>query len=117
MTAAACVWAVRGPLQPGGAERAGTPATILAASTTTAPATAARDGFQDPLVGTLARDAAGGTEIGLRDTADPTVTIAITPPGPNQTLPVVTVEVGGRVVCSAPARVTTSLYAVSTGSG
>ena len=110
-TATACAWAVRGPLQPGWAARAGTPTTILSASTTLAPDATAREGFQDPLVGTLVRNARGGTAIGLRDTVDPDLTLAITPPGPSQDLPVVTVERDGSVVCSSPARATTSLYA------
>jgi hypothetical protein len=110
-TATACAWAVRGPLQPGWAARAGTPTTILSASTTLAPDATTREGFQDPLVGTLVRNARGGTAIGLRDTVDPDLTLAITPPGPSQDLPVVTVERDGSVVCSSPARATTSLYA------
>jgi sulfoxide reductase heme-binding subunit YedZ len=106
-TVAVCAWAVAGPLQPGWAARAGTPTTIVSA-----PTPVATGPFEDPLVGTLVRTASGQAEIALRDTVNTSVTIEILPPGSNQSLPVVTVRRGSATLCTAPARVTATFYAV-----
>ncbi len=109
-TVAIAAWTAAGPLQPGWAVRAGTPASILSAPT---PTPADRTGpFRDPLVGTLVRTSSGQAEVSLRDAADPSLTIVIMPPGPAQTLPEITVERGATTLCHVPARAGTSFYAV-----
>jgi sulfoxide reductase heme-binding subunit YedZ len=108
-TVAICGWAVAGPLQAGWAARAGTPAS-MGTATSTPPA---RDGpLRDPLVGILVRTSSGQVEISLRDTVDPGLTLLIMPPGPSQSLPVVTVDRGAATLCRVPARPTTTFYAV-----
>ncbi len=116
-TAALGMWASRGPLQPGWAVAAGPAASP---ATSAPPRSAARVhpgplGFSDPLIGTMASDGTGHTQIALRDAVDPGLTVAIRPPTSTETLPVVTIFRDGQVVCSAPATATATLYAVCGG--
>ena len=106
--AAIAAWAVQGPFQPGWAARAGTPAPSASAT----PVHPGDGGFSDPLVGTMVRDAAGRPSMALRDEVDPAVTITVRPPGSGETLPVLSVFRGTRVLCTVPTRATASLYAV-----
>ena len=108
---AICAWAVEGPLQPGWAVVAGTPASLLKSSPTPA-ARPERNGFSDPMIGVLTRNATG-VDIALRDSVDTAITVVIVPAGPTETLPQLTIDRGGRAVCtSVPARVGVSIYAV-----
>jgi hypothetical protein len=102
-------WALRGPFQPGWAAVAGTPVSATAVASP-APLPSARSGFADALVGTMARTPAGA-EIAFRDVVDPALTLSVLPPGPTETLPVLTVSRNGRRVCSAPVRALTTMYA------
>ncbi len=112
---AICAWTVGGPLRTGWAATAGTPSSILTAKPTPPPLRSARHGFDDPLIGTLTKTAAG-VDIGLRDTVDTALTIEIVPPGPTETLPQLTVARDGATVCArVPARVGVSVYAVCNG--
>lgn len=108
--AAGISWAFTGPFAPGWAVKAGTPA--VAATAKHGPVHPGPGGFSDPLVGVLVRDGSGYTQISLRDTVDTALTISIRSPHTNETLPVVTIARDGRVLCSAPATATTTLYAV-----
>jgi methionine sulfoxide reductase heme-binding subunit len=106
-----CVWAVEAPLHPGWAALAGTPASILKPSPTPA-AARERNGFSDPMIGVLTRQASA-VDIALRDSVDTAITVMIVPASPTETLPQLTVDRGGRPVCaSVPARVGVSFYAV-----
>jgi hypothetical protein len=60
----------------------------------------------------MVRDAAGNTQISMRDTVDTALTIAIRSPNSNETLPVVTIARSSRVLCTVPANAGTTLYAV-----
>ena len=99
-------WAVAGPLQANWASRAGTPPVRVEA------VHSGKSGFSDPLVGVLAHNPAGTTELSLRDTVDPTLTISVRSPGATETLPVMSVARSGRQLCSVPAEPATTLYAV-----
>jgi hypothetical protein len=68
-------------------------------------------GFADPLVGSMVQTPAGA-EIAFRDSVDPALTVTIMPPDARGLLPMVTVERSGVQVCSVPARVTQTIYAV-----
>jgi methionine sulfoxide reductase heme-binding subunit len=115
-TVAILAWAARGPLQPGWAVAAGTPAVQASGSPTPwAPVHTGSQAFSDSLIGTRATDAAGRTQIALRDVVDPGLTMAIRPPTSAETLPVLTVFRDGHTVCTAPASATASLYAVCGG--
>lgn len=104
-------WAFSGPLQPGWAARAGTPPT-KAATVKPGPVHPGPEGFSDPLIGVLVRDASGGFQISMRDTVDSALTISIRSPNSSETLPVVTVARDTRVLCTVPATAGTTLYAV-----
>ena len=110
---ATCSWAVHGPFQPGWAAAAGTPTSILDGGGTPSPGPvhSGPAGFADNLIGSMTTTAAG-PEIGLRDVVDTGLTVLIMPPGPTQTLPVITVARNGHVLCTAPARAVTTFYAV-----
>lgn len=101
-------WAVAGPFQPDWTLRSGTPAALLQAT----PSPRGPGGFSDALVGVLARTAGGYTQIALRDTVDTGLTLAIRSPSSTESLPVLTVARGRRTLCSVPASVTATLYAV-----
>lgn len=109
---ASCSWAVRGPFQPGWAAVAGTPTSILAgAAPSSGPVHARGAAFADNLVGSMVQTPAGA-EIAFRDVVDSALTLTIMPPDATASLPVVTVARGGVPLCSAPARVVTTIYAV-----
>jgi len=103
-------WALGGPLQSNWSARAGTPPVKVAAHV--GPVHPGPAGFSDPLVGVLVRDASGGLQISMRDTVDTALTVAIRSPDSNETLPVVTVARGSRVLCTVPATAGATLYAV-----
>ena len=102
-------WAFTGPLAPGWAARAGTPPASPAPSPTGPIHTGA---FSDPLIGVVTVSKTGYTQISMRDTIDTALTIAIRSPNANETLPVVTVSRDTRVLCTAPASVSQTLYVV-----
>jgi sulfoxide reductase heme-binding subunit YedZ len=104
-------WAFSGPWQEGWAAKAGTPS-VAAAPVKPGPVHPGPGGFSDPLVGVMVRDAAGDTQISMRDTVDTALTIAIRSPNSSETLPVVTIARSSRVLCAVPATAGTSLYAV-----
>lgn len=111
-TYAICAWSVAGPLRPGWAVAAGTPTSILTSKPSAPPLRSAAHGFSDGLIGTMTRTS-GGVDIALRDTVDTALTVVITPPGPTETLPLLTVARNGVTVCAdVPARVGVSVYAV-----
>lgn len=103
-------WAFAGPFQADWSAKAGTPPVKVAARV--GPVHPGPAGFSDPLVGVLVRDAAGNLQISMRDTVDTELTIAIRSPNANETLPVVTVSRGTRVICTVPATAGATLYAV-----
>ncbi len=111
VVAGIAVFAIRGPLRPGWAVTAGTPASLLA-PTPAAPVHPGPGGFSDHLVGVMARDPGGHVEVSLRDAVDPALTLALIPAASMQTLPVVTVARAGRTLCAVPARPGAFLYAV-----
>lgn len=101
-------WAFNGPFQADWTTKSGTPTVKPPAG----PVHPGPDGFSDPLIGVLARDKAGNVQIAMRDTVDPQLTLAIRSPNQTETLPVVTIQRGTRVLCTSPASVGSSLYAV-----
>lgn len=102
-------WAISGPFQANWSVRAGTPVLKTVKSVVhTGPG-----GFSDPLVGVMVRDSAGNVAISMRDTIDTALTVTVQSPDPtSQTLPVVTIARGTRVICAVPATAGTTLYAV-----
>jgi methionine sulfoxide reductase heme-binding subunit len=108
-----CSWAARGPLRPGWAAAAGTPASILKGSFGASPDQwrSRSTGFVDALIGsmTATRD---GAAISFRDAVDPALTLTILPPAPAQMAPVLSVARNGQQLCSSPAAVGTKIYAV-----
>lgn len=103
-------WAFGGPFQADWSAKAGTPPVKVAAKI--GPVHPGPGGFSDPLVGVLVRDAAGNLQISMRDTVDTALTIAIRSPNANETLPVVTISRGTRVICTVPATAGATLYAL-----
>jgi sulfoxide reductase heme-binding subunit YedZ len=102
-------WAFNGPLAPGWAAKAGTPA-VSPSPSPSGPVHAGA--FSDPLIGVVAVSKTGYVQISMRDTIDTDLTIAIRAPLPTETLPVVTISRGSRVLCTVPATADTTLYAV-----
>ena len=102
-------WAIGGPFQANWSARAGTPVLKTVKSVVhTGPG-----GFSDPLVGVMVRDSAGNVAISMRDTVDTALTVTVQSPDPmSQTLPVVSIARGTRVLCTVPATAGTTLYAV-----
>jgi methionine sulfoxide reductase heme-binding subunit len=103
-------WAFNGPFQAGWSAKAGTPPVSVAAKT--GPVHPGPEGFSDPLVGVMVRDSTGNTQISMRDTVDSELTVTVRSPNSDETLPVVTVARGVRVLCTVPATAGTTLYAV-----
>jgi sulfoxide reductase heme-binding subunit YedZ len=105
-------WAFSGPFQVGWAAKAGTPPVKPVVAAKPGPVHPGPGGFSDPLVGTMVRDAAGNTQISMRDSVDTALTISIRSPNSSETLPTVTINRDKRVLCSVAAAVTATLYAV-----
>ena len=108
---ASAAWAFSGPFQPGWAARAGTPV-VKTVAVKPGPVHPGPGGFTDPLSGVLVKDSAGNVQISLRDMVDTALTIAIRSPNSSETLPVVTISRGSRVLCTVPATAGSTLYAV-----
>jgi sulfoxide reductase heme-binding subunit YedZ len=104
-------WAFGGPLQVGWAAKAGTPP-VKTVAAKPAPVHPGPGGFSDPLIGTMVRDAAGNTQISMRDTIDTALTVGIRSPTSTETLPMVAIDRGARRLCYVPATATSTLYAV-----
>jgi sulfoxide reductase heme-binding subunit YedZ len=104
-------WAFSGPFQVGWAAKAGTPP-VKAVAVKPGPVHPGPGGFSDPLVGTMVRDAAGNTQISMRDTVDTALTIAIRSPNSSETLPMVAIARDKKVLCNVPATATSTLYVV-----
>lgn len=102
-------WAFSGPLQSDWSAKAGTPPVKVAQ---VGPVHSGPEGFSDPLVGVVVRDAAGNLQIAMRDTVDTALTVSVRSPNSNETLPVVTVARDSRVICTVPATAGGTLYAV-----
>ena len=105
-------WAFSGPFQVGWAAKAGTPPVKPVVAAKPGPVHPGPGGFSDPLVGTMVRDAAGDTQISMRDTVDTALTISIRSPNSSETLPTVAINRDQRNLCSVPATVAATLYAV-----
>jgi hypothetical protein len=106
-----CGWVFSGPFQANWAAKAGTPV-VAAAPVKKGPVHPGPDGFSDPLSGLMVRDAAGNTQISMRDMVDTGLTITVRSPSSGETLPVVTIARDGKVLCTVPATAGTTLYAV-----
>jgi sulfoxide reductase heme-binding subunit YedZ len=99
-------WVFTGPLQPGWAAAAGTPAALLTqpsptAGPTATPAPALPAGLDHALQGQLARTPDGGSRITLQDAVDPTyqVELDVTADGSAS----ITIDHSGTRVCTVPA--------------
>ena len=101
-------WTLNGPVAADWVVRSGTPASLLKAS----PAPVHTGPFSDSLIGVMVRDPSGSVQISMRDTVDTQLTVAIRSAGAGETLPVVTIARGSKTLCSVPASVASSLYAV-----
>lgn len=102
-------WAFTGPLAPGWSAKAGTPVPSPSPSPTGPVHTGA---FSDPLYGVVVVGKNGYLQISMRDTVDTELTVAIRSPNSNETLPVVTISRDTKVLCTVPAAVSDTLYAV-----
>ena len=102
-------WALAGPMAPGWSAKAGTPVATPSPSPSGPVHTGA---FSDPLIGLVVVNPPGYVQISMRDTVDTELTISIRSPNSNETLPVVTISRGTRVLCQVPATTGTTLYAV-----
>jgi DMSO/TMAO reductase YedYZ heme-binding membrane subunit len=105
-------WAFSGPFQVGWAAKAGGAPPVKVAAAKPGPVHPGPGGFSDPLIGMMVRDAAGNTQISMRDTVDTALTIAIRSPNSTETLPTMAINRDKRVLCTVPATVSATLYAV-----
>jgi DMSO/TMAO reductase YedYZ heme-binding membrane subunit len=108
------IWAFGGPMQDGWAAKAGTPPVkTKVAVAKPGPVHPGPGGFSDPLTGVMVRDPAGGVQISMRDTVDTALTVSIRSANTStETLPVLTVGRGERILCTVPATAGATLYAV-----
>ncbi|HSP08798.1 MAG TPA: hypothetical protein VLU92_04295 [Candidatus Dormibacteraeota bacterium] len=104
-------WAATGPFQPGWAAKAGTPP-VKTVAAKPGPVHPGPGGFSDPLAGVLVKDKAGNVQIAMRDMVDTALTVAIRSPNSSETLPVVTIARGTKILCTVPATPGATLYAV-----
>jgi len=103
------VWAVTGPFQVDWTSRSGTPVKV---AVVTGPVHPGPGGFSDPLYGVMAKDSAGNISISFRDAVDTALTVSVRSPNSTETLPVVSVSRGTKVLCTVPANAGVTLYAV-----
>jgi sulfoxide reductase heme-binding subunit YedZ len=104
-------WTFSGPFQANWSARAGTPP-VKPIPVTPGPVHPGLGGFSDPLSGVLVRDSAGNVQISMRDMVDTDLTLSVRSPNAGETLPVVTIARGPKVLCTVPATATSTLYAV-----
>ena len=89
--------------------RSGTPVKV---AVVTGPVHPGPGGFSDPLYGVLAKDAAGNISVSFRDAVDTALTVSVRSPSTTETLPVVSILRGTKVLCTVPASAGVTLYAV-----
>ncbi|HYM49548.1 MAG TPA: ferric reductase-like transmembrane domain-containing protein [Candidatus Limnocylindrales bacterium] len=105
-----------GPLRPGWAIAAGTPANLLIQSTSNGASTASAytlpRGLNDQLQGSLTQTPSGGALVTLSDVRDPALQVVITISDPNATAVSVAVTHNAQAVCSTQAAVSQGLTAI-----
>jgi methionine sulfoxide reductase heme-binding subunit len=112
-------WTLRGPLQPGWAVAAGTPANLLAQITASAAASGSPRpaaytlpvGLNDQLQGQLQQDASGAAVVTLADVADPSLQVIIGISDPQATVVTVVINHGAQAVCSSQVSFTSTITA------
>jgi methionine sulfoxide reductase heme-binding subunit len=110
------VWMAAGPLQPGWAKAAGTPADLLAGGASASPPVAAAGlpaGLNDPLRGSLAQGTTSATAT-LTDTKDPTLAVVIVANADGSGS--MTVSRSRTTICAAAATFATSTASARCGS-
>ncbi len=111
-TLALVLWMIGGPLKPGWAHAAGTPASLLAQLS--APASAAAGlptGLSDQLQGTLTQDNAGGLRLDLQDVPDASLRVLVSVADSQATAARVEVRRNGQTICSSSVPITQQITA------
>jgi hypothetical protein len=102
-------WYLSGPLQSDWVVRAGTPTPPVKKVAVAHPGPG---GFSDYLIGVMVRDANGNVQISFRDTVDTALVVMVRSPNATESLPVITIQRSGKTICTSPATVDKSMYAV-----
>lgn len=112
-TIALFVWMVGGPLKPGWAHAAGTPAELLSQVSGSATTTAAGlpVGLHDQLQGSLTQDSGGGLRLDLQDVPNASLRILVSVANTQATTATVEVRQNGQMLCSSSVPITQNLTA------
>ncbi|MEO6795446.1 MAG: ferric reductase-like transmembrane domain-containing protein [Candidatus Dormibacter sp.] len=108
-TIALFVWMVGGPLKPGWAHAAGTPAQLLSLVSGSAAAVGLPAGLHDQLQGSLTQDSGGGLRLDLQDVPDASLRVLINVANTQATTATIEVRRNGQMICSSSVPITQDL--------
>jgi hypothetical protein len=111
-TIALVVWMSGGPLKPGWAHAAGTPASLLAQLSAPASTIAGLPvGLSDQLQGTLTQDSGGGLRLDLQDVPDASLRVLVSVADSQATSARVEVRRNGQTICASSVPITQQITA------
>jgi len=106
------VWMIGGPLKPGWAHAAGTPADLLSQVSASASTVAGLPaGLSDQLQGTLTQDSAGGLRLDLKDVPDASLRVLVNVVDSQATTARVEVRRNGQTICASSVPITQQITA------
>jgi sulfoxide reductase heme-binding subunit YedZ len=106
------VWMVNGPLKPGWAQAAGTPADLLTRTTSSGSNIAGLPaGLHDELQGSLTQDNGGGLRLDLQDVPDSSLRVLVSVADSQASTATVQILRNGRTICNSTVPITQQLTA------
>jgi sulfoxide reductase heme-binding subunit YedZ len=104
------VWMINGPLKPGWARAAGTPAGLLTRVTSSGATVAGLPGgLRDQLQGSLTQDSGGGLRLDLQDVPDSSLRVLVSVADSQASTATVQVLRNGQMICNSSAPITQQL--------
>ena len=106
------VWMINGPLKPGWAQAAGTPADLLVRATSSGSTVAGLPpGLHDQLQGSLTQDSGGGLRLDLQDVPDSSLRVLVSVADSQASTATVQVMRNGQMICNSSVPITQQLSA------
>jgi len=105
------IWMINGPLKPGWAQAAGTPADLLVRATSGSTVAGLPVGLHDQLQGSLTQDSGGGLRLDLQDVPDSSLRVLVSVADSQASTATVQVMRNGQTICNSSVPITQQLAA------
>jgi sulfoxide reductase heme-binding subunit YedZ len=106
------VWMIGGPLKPGWAQAAGTPADLLARASSSASVAALPVGLHDQLAGSIIQNSGGGLRLDLQDVPDSSLRVLVSVSDSQSSTATVEIRRNGQTICNSSVPITQQLSAI-----